>query len=964
MNAFFGKVWSWILGHKLIAITMAAVLVVGTPSAIVLPIALHEHSYSAEWSSDAENHWHAATCKHDEEKSDLAAHTYANACDTTCDVCGYVRTVGAHVYDNACDTACNVCGATRTVEPHVYDNACDTDCNVCGSTRKITHDHADTLTAGATTHYYLCSVCGDKKDEAAHTFDKTVAHSDYLKAVATATTKAQYYKSCVCGKAHATDYFETDKTVATLTDIQDLSKTYDKVELATPTYITNSDGTATFEWYQGDTKLTAKPVNAGTYKVKVNIAESATYAGVSAEKEFTIAKKVLTNISLGNVTYKGSTDFAFVLSEPNGLLSGESFSLQVTTASKDVGSAVEIASISYTNNNYSIDKSAITLNIVPKELTMKSGITAITYATTYDGSVYKSHVGFDANTAYVAGIVAGDHIQVNFQTPSAAAGTYTNCITFDKTIRNNKNYDISALVFEFTIKPKDLDVSGVTFTKPYDGTDTITRSFTSADGLVDGDTFSIIAKMPSANVGVGADSTSTVNLNTLRNYTFNGQSALDYVKEVKASAEITQRVLSFPAVKYVAEYTGSSRLTIDLSEYAVEGDTLTMSFQAMRSVDPILPISAVGSYADVNFVKISYSDTVNYKVIFPTSGYSLEIVPKKISNLDIKITYDVYDNVYVTLLNKDGVVGDEIVKLVLGNNHLDLPVGTVLKLQESMAVPGEGYEIIAAMTGDNKDNYELVAYEDENGKMIYGTVTIVANCDVQFDGSCNCGTSHLTETLTFLGGEAVGVSATISCDSTYEGGIYKIALEGGKYEFLGSDQFFNISGIYDENGNKVADSIGTHVLPEGTYYFHVYVGSIPSSDTIWVKKTAKMLDAATMANAIVPDMEPGNSDAGVRIHNLQTHNGGDTFVLFYNVGENVNALGQSINFRYEDGDGGYSATSNIESIEFYDVNGIQLDVTYDEPDMIAASGVTAVGGVYIVVTMNGEGMDNLYFYAY
>ena len=31
--------------------------------------------------------------------------------------------------------------------------------------------------------------------------------------------------------------------------------------------------------------------------------------------------------------------------------------------------------------------------------------------------------------------------------------------------------------------------------------------------------------------------------------------------------------------------------------------------------------------------------------------------------------------------------------------------------------------------------------------------------------------------------------------------------------------------------------------------------------------------------------------------------------------------------------------------------------------MIAASGVTAVGGVYIVVTMNGEGMDNLYFYA-
>ena len=218
----------------------------------------HEHSYATEWSSDAENHWHDSTCKHKEEKSDLAAHTYTNACDTTCDVCGYTRTVGDHVYDNACDTACNVCGATR----------------------EITHAHGTTLTAGDTTHYYACSVCGDKKDEAAHVFDKTVASSEYLKAEATATTKAQYYKSCVCGKASATEYFETDKTAGTLANIQDLSKTYDKVELANPTYETNSDGAVTIEWYQGDTKLDAKPVNAGTYKVKVIIAESATYTGI------------------------------------------------------------------------------------------------------------------------------------------------------------------------------------------------------------------------------------------------------------------------------------------------------------------------------------------------------------------------------------------------------------------------------------------------------------------------------------------------------------------------------------------------------------------------------------------------------------------------------------------------------------------------------------------------------------
>ncbi|MBR5452427.1 MAG: hypothetical protein IKV36_05505, partial [Clostridia bacterium] len=41
-------------------------------------------------------------------------HTYSNDCDTTCDNCGAIRTVGDHVYDNDYDADCNNCGATRT----------------------------------------------------------------------------------------------------------------------------------------------------------------------------------------------------------------------------------------------------------------------------------------------------------------------------------------------------------------------------------------------------------------------------------------------------------------------------------------------------------------------------------------------------------------------------------------------------------------------------------------------------------------------------------------------------------------------------------------------------------------------------------------------------------------------------------------------------------------------------------
>ena len=37
---------------------------------------IHTHAYSAVWSSDNTNHWHAATCEHTGEVSDKAAHSW------------------------------------------------------------------------------------------------------------------------------------------------------------------------------------------------------------------------------------------------------------------------------------------------------------------------------------------------------------------------------------------------------------------------------------------------------------------------------------------------------------------------------------------------------------------------------------------------------------------------------------------------------------------------------------------------------------------------------------------------------------------------------------------------------------------------------------------------------------------------------------------------------------------------
>ncbi len=83
-------------------------------------------------------------------------HTYDNACDAGCNICGETREVEPHVYENTCDTTCNVCGAVRTIE-HTYTDVCDSFCDICGATRVAPHayDHAVDTT---------CNLCGYVRD--------------------------------------------------------------------------------------------------------------------------------------------------------------------------------------------------------------------------------------------------------------------------------------------------------------------------------------------------------------------------------------------------------------------------------------------------------------------------------------------------------------------------------------------------------------------------------------------------------------------------------------------------------------------------------------------------------------------------------------------------------------------------------------------------------------------------------
>ena len=66
------------------------------PATLTVTPPAHEHRYG-DWSKDGTNHWHECTdddCPNREESiKDKAAHVYTDDADTTCNICGYVRTV-------------------------------------------------------------------------------------------------------------------------------------------------------------------------------------------------------------------------------------------------------------------------------------------------------------------------------------------------------------------------------------------------------------------------------------------------------------------------------------------------------------------------------------------------------------------------------------------------------------------------------------------------------------------------------------------------------------------------------------------------------------------------------------------------------------------------------------------------------------------------------------------------------
>ncbi len=139
----------------------------------------HEHTYATVWSSDATNHWHAATCAHTDEKSDVTAHTFGD--DNECDVCGYERASHEHTYEDEWSSDAthhwHAASCEHNLEKSDYaEHDFDGDvCSVCEYEREHQHSFEAEWSHDDNIHWHAatCEHTDVKGTEQLHEFGST-----------------------------------------------------------------------------------------------------------------------------------------------------------------------------------------------------------------------------------------------------------------------------------------------------------------------------------------------------------------------------------------------------------------------------------------------------------------------------------------------------------------------------------------------------------------------------------------------------------------------------------------------------------------------------------------------------------------------------------------------------------------------------------------------------------------------
>lgn len=218
-----------------------------------------------------------------------------------------------------------------------------------------------------------------------------------------------------------------------------LDKSYDGKAATAPAastyYAVGITDTVTTEWYSGTTKLDAAPVNAGEYKVVLRAGDK------TLEKTFTIAKKVLTNLTLNKV-YDGQKAVEIPLSANNGIVEGEELVFVGMTNTADVGANLTMMAVQYKDgaaaSNYTFKNEDVAFSLTP----MKIKYDATTPITkTYDGT---ARVTITITEGFA---LAGDSCTVSFIAQTANGSAIKNASSYENVVAanvvdNNPNVEI------------------------------------------------------------------------------------------------------------------------------------------------------------------------------------------------------------------------------------------------------------------------------------------------------------------------------------------------------------------------------------------------------------------------------------------------------------------------------------------------------------------------------------------
>ena len=238
------------------------------------------HTFSPEWTVNADYHWHADTCGHPDVTSDYGPHTWDAGVITvqpthtsegtkvyTCTICGAQKSEtlpasAEHIFDQQNPDAKYLKAAATCTSPAEYYYSC-----ICGEKGTETflygeakgHTFSDQWNCDENNHWhpatcehtdekgsfgphrwddgmitknaghnvdgekvYTCVDCGYKKTEVIpgqpHEYNQKVVDNKYLKSPATCTTPATYYYSCVCGAAGTETFTDGEAKGHTFSD--------------------------------------------------------------------------------------------------------------------------------------------------------------------------------------------------------------------------------------------------------------------------------------------------------------------------------------------------------------------------------------------------------------------------------------------------------------------------------------------------------------------------------------------------------------------------------------------------------------------------------------------------------------------------------------------------------------------------------------------------------------------------